>query len=157
LFLQAKQAQASVLERFLPASQYDNHGERVVRGQRLMQSASDIFLGWQRAEGLDGKSRDFYIRQLQDWKGSADVETMPYTGAMMYARICGETLARAHSRSGDRVAIAAYLGNSDTFDRSIARFAEAYADQNELDYAAFRAAGLVRSPPIRVVDGRARR
>lgn len=140
LLLQAKQAEASVLERFLPASVYDDHGERVVRGQRLMQAASDIFLGWQRVTGFDGQTRDFYLRQLRDWKGSADVETMPVSAALMYARACGETLARAHARSGDRVAIAAYLGKSDRFDRAIARFAAAYADQNELDFAAFRQA-----------------
>lgn len=137
LLLQAKEAQASVLERHLPASQYKNHGERVVRGQRLMQSASDIFLGWEEVESFDGQLRDFYIRQLQDWKGSADIETMTAPGALMYARLCGETLARAHARAGDRVAIAAYLGKSDRFDRSIARFAASYADQNEIDYAEF--------------------
>ncbi|HEY5860127.1 MAG TPA: DUF2252 domain-containing protein, partial [Actinomycetota bacterium] len=117
LLLQAKQAEASVLERFLPASEYDNHGERVVRGQRLMQAASDIFLGWHRQAGFDGVDRDFYIRQLHDWKGSADVDTMNTKVATLYARVCGETLARAHARAGDRVAIAAYLGRSDRFDR----------------------------------------
>ena len=137
LLLQAKQAEASVLERFLPASEYDNHGERVVRGQRLMQAASDIFLGWHRQAGFDGIDRDFYIRQLHDWKGSADVDTMNTTAATLYARVCGETLARAHARAGDRVAIAAYLGNSDRFDRAIAAFARDYADQNDRDYAAF--------------------
>ena len=137
LLLQAKQAEASVLERFLSPSEFDHHGERVVRGQRLMQAASDIFLGWQRVVGVDGVERDFYIRQLHDWKGSADVETMVPSGAKIYARFCGETLARAHSRSGDRVAIAAYLGHTDRFDRAIAEFAVAYADQNERDYAAF--------------------
>lgn len=137
LLLQAKQAEASVLERYLPASSYENHGERVVKGQRLMQAASDIFLGWQQAEAFDGQMRDFYIRQLQDWKGSADVETMSAATAMMYARICGETLARAHARSGDRVAIASYMGTSEVFDRAIAQFASAYADQNDIDFAAF--------------------
>ncbi|MHA7268796.1 DUF2252 domain-containing protein [Arthrobacter sp. HLT1-20] len=137
LLLQAKQAEASVLERYLPASQYQNHGERVVRGQRLMQAASDIFLGWQRVESFDGQLRDYYVRQLHDWKGSADVERMPVSAAMMYAQLCGETLARAHARTGDRVAIAAYLGTSDRFDKAVARFAVAYADQNELDFAAF--------------------
>jgi uncharacterized protein (DUF2252 family) len=140
LLLQAKQAGASVLERYLPPSVYVNHGERVVRGQRLMQAASDIFLGWQRVQTAGEQARDFYVRQLHDWKGSADIETMPVPGVMMYARVCGETLARAHARSGDRVAIASYLGSSDTFDRAIARFATAYSDQNELDYEAFRAA-----------------
>jgi len=137
LLLQAKQAEPSVLERYLSPSEFDHHGERVVRGQRLMQAASDIFLGWQRVTGVDGVERDFYIRQLHDWKGSADVETMVPSGAKIYARFCGETLARAHSRSGDRVAIAAYLGHTDRFDRAIAEFAVAYADQNERDYAAF--------------------
>lgn len=137
LLLQAKQAEASVLERFLPRSEYDNHGERVVRGQRLMQAASDIFLGWHRQAGFDGVDRDFYIRQLHDWKGAADVDAMVPSGGRVYARVCGETLARAHARSGDRVAIASYLGQSDRFDRAIADFAGAYADQNDRDYAAF--------------------
>jgi len=137
LLLQAKQAEPSVLERYLSPSEFDDHGERVVRGQRLMQAASDIFLGWQRVVGVDGVERDFYIRQLHDWKGSADVENAAPSGAKIYARFCGETLARAHSRSGDRVAIAAYLGHTDRFDRAIAEFAALYADQNERDYAAF--------------------
>ncbi len=137
LLLQAKQAEASVLERFLGPSVYDHHGERVVRGQRLMQAASDIFLGWRREPGVDGVERDFYLRQLHDWKGSADVDTMNPARARIYARLCGETLARAHARSGDRVAIAAYLGSSDRFDRAIAQFASAYADQNERDYTVF--------------------
>jgi uncharacterized protein (DUF2252 family) len=130
----------SVLERFLGASTYPHHGERVVAGQRLMQAATDIFLGWQRIKGLDGVSRDYYVRQFHDWKGSADVETLLVPGATLYARICGATLARAHARWGDRIAIASYLGKSDTFDRAIAGFSEAYADQNERDYAAFAAA-----------------
>ena len=137
LLLQAKQAEPSVLERYLSPSEFDHHGERVVRGQRLMQAASDIFLGWERVVGVDGVERDFYIRQLHDWKGSADVEVMVPSGAKIYARFCGETLARAHSRSGDRVAIAAYLGRSDRFDRAITEFAAAYGDQNDRDYAAF--------------------
>jgi uncharacterized protein (DUF2252 family) len=137
LLLQAKEAEASVLERYLPPSVYDNHGERVVRGQRLMQAASDIFLGWQRAAGFDDVPRDFYLRQLHDWKGGVDVEVMTVAGALLYARVCGETLARAHARSGDRVAIAAYLGSKDTFDRAISEFSAAYADQNERDYTAF--------------------
>ena len=137
LLLQAKQAEASVLERFLSPSEYDNHGERVVRGQRLMQAASDIFLGWHRQAGIDGIERDFYIRQLHDWKGSADVDTMKVSAAQLYARVCGETLARAHARAGDRVAIASYLGHSDRFDQAIAEFARDYANQNDLDYAAF--------------------
>jgi uncharacterized protein (DUF2252 family) len=134
LFLQAKEAQESVLERFVGKSKYPNHGQRVVAGQRLMQAASDIFLGWQRVTGLDGQTRDFYVRQLRDWKGSADVDTMPASTMSLYSRICGATLARAHARSGDRIAIAAYLGRSDAFDRAIADFAVAYADQNERDY-----------------------
>ena len=127
-----------MLERFLPPSEYDNHGERVVRGQRLMQAASDIFLGWHRQAGFDGVDRDFYIRQLHDWKGCGGRrrDWCP-SGARVYARVCGETLARAHARSGDRVAIASYLGHTDRFDQAIAEFARDYADQNERDYAAF--------------------
>jgi uncharacterized protein (DUF2252 family) len=140
LFLQVKEAQASVLERFLGQSAYSHHGERVVAGQRLMQAATDIFLGWQRIKGLDGVTRDYYVRQFQDWKGSADVDTMLAPGATLYSRLCGATLARAHARWGDRIAIAAYLGKGDAFDRAIADFSAAYADQNEQDYAAFSAA-----------------
>jgi uncharacterized protein (DUF2252 family) len=137
LFLQAKQAQASVLERFVGKSEYANHGQRVVEGQRLMQAASDIFLGWLRFKGLDGRMHDFYVRQLHDWKGSVDVEGFRVPGATLYARLCGATLARAHARLGDRVAIASYLGRGDAFDRAIADFSVAYADQNERDYEAF--------------------
>ncbi|HET9647798.1 MAG TPA: DUF2252 domain-containing protein [Microlunatus sp.] len=140
LFMQAKEAQESVLERFVGKSSYANHGQRVVAGQRLMRAASDIFLGWQRVNGMDGVVRDFYLRQLRDWKGSADVDTMAASGMAAYARLCGATLARAHARSGDRIAIAAYLGNSDTFDRAIADFSAAYAEQNERDYQALVAA-----------------
>ncbi|MET0780910.1 MAG: DUF2252 domain-containing protein [Microbacterium sp.] len=140
LFLQAKEAQKSVLERVLGPSEFDNSGERVVRGQRLMQASSDIFLGWHRVTGVDGVERDFYLRQLQDWKGSLDPEVMVPRGALLYARVCGETLARAHARSGDRVAIAAYLGQSHRFEESIADFAEAYAGQNDADYQAMMAA-----------------
>ena len=140
LFLQVKEAQASVLERFLPKSTYSHHGERVVAGQRLMQAATDIFLGWQRIKGLDGVSRDYYVRQFQDWKGSADVDSLLVPGATLYSRICGATLARAHARWGDRIAIASYLGKGDTFDQAIADFSVAYADQTERDYAAFSAA-----------------
>jgi uncharacterized protein (DUF2252 family) len=136
LFLQAKEAQESVLERFVGKSRYANHGQRVVAGQRLMQAASDIFLGWQRATGFDGQVRDFYLRQLRDWKGSADLDTMAASVMTIYARICAATLARAHARSGDRIAIASYLGNRDVFDRAIADFSRAYADQNERDYQA---------------------
>ena len=127
LFLQAKEAQESVLERFVGKSQYANSGQRVVAGQRLMQAASDIFLGWHRITGLDGQPRDFYLRQLRDWKGSADVDTMAASVMTLYARICAATLARAHARSGDRIAIASYLGNSDVFDQAIADFSSAYA------------------------------
>ena len=140
LFLQIKEAQDSVLERFLPKSTYAHHGERVVAGQRLMQAATDIFLGWQRIKGLDGVSRDYYVRQFQDWKGSADVDSLLVPGATLYSRICGATLARAHARWGDRIAIASYLGKGDAFDRAIADFSAAYADQTERDYAAFSAA-----------------
>ena len=140
LLLQAKEAQASVLERFLGPSEFDDHAERVVRGQRLMQASSDIFLGWQSVIGLDGQHRDFYIRQLQDGKGGIDPETMTVRGATLYARICGETLARAHSRSGDRVQIAGYLGRSETFEEAIADFAVAYAEQNDSDFRALQAA-----------------
>ncbi len=136
LFLQAKEAEESVLERFAGKSKYPNHGQRVVAGQRLMQAASDIFLGWQRVSGFDGQVRDYYLRQLRDWKGSADVDNMTPSLMTTYSRICGATLARAHARSGDRIAIAAYLGNSDAFDTAIADFATTYADQNERDYQA---------------------
>jgi uncharacterized protein (DUF2252 family) len=140
LFLQAKEAEASVLEPYVGASRYKNHGRRVVEGQRLMQAASDIFLGWCPAVGLDGRERDFYVRQLWDWKRSAEVERLTPRGLEIYARMCGWTLARAHARSGDRIALAAYLGGGDSFDRAIAEFSEAYADQNERDYAALVAA-----------------
>ncbi len=137
LFLQVKEAEESVLSRFVGASRHANHGQRVVAGQRLMQAASDIFLGWQRNEaGLDGRSHDFYVRQLRDWKFSLDVEAMVPTGMRLYGEMCGWTLARAHARSGDRIAIAAYLGASDTFDQAVAEFAAAYADQNQKDYEA---------------------
>jgi uncharacterized protein (DUF2252 family) len=136
LFLQAKEAQPSVLAGFVKSTGFRNQGQRVVTGQQLMQAASDIFLGWQRAAGPDGVERDFYLRQLRDGKGSAVVEEMIPEGMALYARICGQTLARAHARSGDRVAIAAYLGAKDRFDQAIADFAEAYADQNARDHAA---------------------
>ena len=130
LFLQAKEAQSSVLERHLGASPYDHHGRRVVEGQRLMQAASDIFLGWVSAEGADGEARCFYVRQLWDGKGSADLTRMSPRDLRNYAALCGEALARAHARSGDRVGIAAYLGGGEAFDQALARFAELYADQN---------------------------
>ena len=135
LFLQVKEAQASVLERFLAPSRFDNHGQRVVEGQRMTQAASDILLGWVRVDaGLDGHQRDFYIRQLWDWKQSAEIETMDATALRYYGGLCGWTLARAHARSGDSVAIAGYLGKSDRFDRALAEFSAAYADQNERDH-----------------------
>jgi uncharacterized protein (DUF2252 family) len=137
LFLQAKEAQASVLEPYTQASEFKQQGRRVVEGQRLMQAASDIFLGWVTAEGIDGKQRDFYVRQLWDGKGSAVVERMTAKTMALYAKLCGGTLARAHARSGDRIAIAAYLGKGDVFDQAICDFAEAYADQNERDYKEF--------------------
>jgi uncharacterized protein (DUF2252 family) len=135
LFLQVKEAEESVLSRFVGASRYANQGQRVVAGQRLMQAASDIFLGWQRTEaGLDGQARDFYVRQLRDWKFSVEISLLRPEGLQMYGALCGWTLARAHARSGDRIAIAAYLGASDVFDKAIAKFAVAYAEQNERDY-----------------------
>ncbi len=136
LLLQVKEAQRSALSAFAGASRYANQGQRVVAGQRLMQASSDIFLGWQRVQaGLDGLSRDFYVRQLRDWKFSLDIRAMRPRGMKTYAEVCGWTLARGHARSGDRIAIAAYLGRSDVFDQAIADFAVAYADQNERDYA----------------------
>jgi uncharacterized protein (DUF2252 family) len=135
LFLQMKEAEASVLEEYLGKSQFRNHGQRVVIGQRLMQAVSDIFLGWLHVPaGMDGQPRDFYGRQLKDWKGSAEIEQMVPPGMAVYGRLCGWTLARAHARSGDRIAIAAYLGGGDAFDRAILEFSKAYADQNERDY-----------------------
>ncbi len=134
LILQAKEAQASVMEPYLGASEFPNHGERVVRGQRISIVASDIFLSWQRSRGLDGAEHDFYVRQLWDWKGSADLSTMSESGLHAYTRACGWSLARMHARSGDRLAIAAYLGAGASFDRAIARFSAAYADQNERDH-----------------------
>lgn len=140
LVLQAKEAQASVLEPHIGASPFANHGERVVVGQRSMQTASDIFLGWLRHDGLDGISRDFYLRQMWDSKGSADPAAMVPSGMRVYGAMCGWTLARAHARTGDRVAMASYLGSSNSFDRAITRFAERYADQNEKDHQALLAA-----------------
>jgi uncharacterized protein (DUF2252 family) len=140
LFLQAKEAQPSVLEPYLGKSQFTNAGQRVVEGQRLMQAASDIMLGWIRTVGLDGVERDFYIRQLWDAKGSAIIEAMSPSVLTWYAKVCGWTLAKAHARSGDAVAIAAYLGGSSAFDRALSSFSEAYADQNERDYSALQEA-----------------
>jgi uncharacterized protein (DUF2252 family) len=135
LFLQVKEAEASVLEPYAGASRRRNHGQRVVEGQWLMQAAGDIFLGWLRADGIDGVRRDFYVRQLWDWKFSADLETMRPETMQVYGELCGWTLARAHARSGDSIAIGAYLGSGEAFDRSMTVFAGAYADQNERDYA----------------------
>jgi uncharacterized protein (DUF2252 family) len=140
LFLQAKEAQPSVLADYCGRSQYTNEGERVVAGQHLMQAISDIFLGWTRTTGADKVERDFYVRQLRDWKFSVPVEQMLPEGMTVYARLCGWTLARAHARSGDRITLAAYLGGSAKFDQAIADFAETYADQNERDYAALQTA-----------------
>jgi uncharacterized protein (DUF2252 family) len=148
LFLQVKEATASVLEAYLPKSRYRQHGQRVVQGQRMMQAASDIYLGW--TKGAD-QNRHFYWRQLRDMKASIEVETLIPRGLELYARVCGWTLARAHARSGDPVAIAAYLGNDDTFDRSIADFSKRYADQNERDYQAFLTA--IRSGRLEAHQG----
>jgi hypothetical protein len=138
--LQAKEAQASVLEPFLGKSEYRNSGQRVVTGQRLMQTASDIFLGWVRVQGVDGIERDFYVRQLRDWKFAVDIAALDRVVMTTYGSLCGWTLARAHARSGDRIAIAAYLGQTDTFDEAIAAFATAYADQTERDHQALATA-----------------
>jgi uncharacterized protein (DUF2252 family) len=141
LFLQSKEAQPSVLERFAGRSAHANQGKRVVVGQRLMQAASDIFLGWLRLRGLDGKTRDYYVRQLHDWKGrTGHMDVMRVPDLTLYARLCGATLARAHARWGDRIAIASYLGKGESFDRAIADFASAYADQTEGDYEIFASA-----------------
>ena len=152
LFLQAKEAQRSVLADYCGASRHRNEGQRVVAGQHLMQAASDIFLGWQHVDGgLDGGSRDFYVRQLRDWKYSAPIEQMVLAGLVAYAELCGWTLARAHARSGDRFAIAGYLGKSDRFERACATFAERYADRTVGDHAAL--AGAVTDGRIEAVTG----
>jgi uncharacterized protein (DUF2252 family) len=135
LVLQAKEAQRSVLEPYLGESEFENSGERVVRGQQISQAVSDVFLGWQRSKGLDGREHDFYVRQLWDWKASADLSALSLSGLHAYSRACGWSLARAHARSGDRLAMASYLGVGANFDKAIARFSAAYADQNELDHA----------------------
>jgi len=140
LFLQAKEAEASVLEEFVGKSGYASHGERVVAGQHLMQAASDIFLGYEKVEAPDGVKRDFYLRQLRDWKGSFEIEGSIPEGVTKYVSVCAQALARAHARSGDRIAIASYLGKGPTFDRALAEFAGAYADQNERDYEVLRQA-----------------
>jgi uncharacterized protein (DUF2252 family) len=148
LFLQAKEAQTSVLEPYSRKSRFSHHGRRVVEGQRLMQAASDVFLGWVTAGGIDGRRRDFYVRQLWDGKGSANVDGMSAGDLELYARLCGSTLARAHARSGDRIAIGSYLGRGTVFDESIADFAEAYAEQNERDHAMVAAAAADGVVPI---------
>jgi uncharacterized protein (DUF2252 family) len=152
LFLQVKEAERSVLEPYTAPSEYDNSGHRVVAGQRLMQSASDMFLGYKRVEAAgDGARRDFYVRQLHDWKGSANIEQMKPQGMATYARLCGWTLARAHARSGDRIAIAGYLGSGPVFDEALVPFAESYADQNERDHRAL--ADAVASGRVEAVSG----
>jgi uncharacterized protein DUF2252 len=140
LFLQAKEAQTSVVERFVPSDVEMTNGERVVVGQQVMQAVSDIFLGWSRTVGFDGVERDFYVRQLRDWKGSFDLPGTAPAGLALYGQLCGVTLARAHARSGDRFAIAGYLGQSPVFDRAIVEFADAYAERSRRDYVAFKAA-----------------
>jgi uncharacterized protein (DUF2252 family) len=151
LFLQAKEAGPSVLEKFLGPSEYENAGQRVVVGQRLMQTVSDIFLGWVRVQGFDGRTRDFYLRQLRDGKGSAQIETMVPTGMQAYGELCGWTLARAHARSGDHIAIAAYLGSGSAFEEAIREFAHTYGDQNERDHRAL--AEAIRSGRIAAESG----
>jgi uncharacterized protein (DUF2252 family) len=151
LFLQIKQAQPSVLEQYAGRSEFKKHGERVVVGQRLMQASSDILLGWLRVGADSETPRDYYVRQLKDWKGSAELEQMDPESLAAYGRMCGWTLARAHARSGDRIAIAAYLGSGDSFDQAIVAFAQAYAEQNERDYRALDAA--VRSGRIAAETG----
>jgi uncharacterized protein (DUF2252 family) len=148
LFLQVKEATTSVLENHLPKSRYERAGQRVVQGQRMMQAASDIFLGWTKGMRED---RDLYWRQLRDMKGSAVVEEMVPESLNLYARLCGRTLARAHARSGDPIALAAYLGKKDAFDQSITDFAERYADRNDRDYRAFTDA--IRSGRLPVLEG----
>jgi len=151
LFLQVKEAQASVLEPFAGASRYGHHGRRVVEGQWLMQAASDMFLGWVRATGVDGQERDFYVRQLWDWKQSAEIELMAPSGLAAYSEMCGWTLARAHARTGDRVAIGSYLGGGEVFDRSMLAFANAYADQSERDHEAL--VGALRDGTVAAETG----
>jgi uncharacterized protein (DUF2252 family) len=140
LLLQAKEAQESVLAAHTGGVRHDNEGRRVVAGQRLIQTTSDILLGWTHAVGLDGRERDFYVRQLRDWKGIARPETMDPGMLRLFARLCGASLARAHARSGDPIAIAGYLGGGDRFDRALTLFAQAYADRNDRDFEALGAA-----------------
>jgi len=151
LFLQVKEAQRSVLQPHLGRSRYANQGRRVVEGQRLMQAAGDVLLGWIRTRGIDQDERDFYVRQLWDRKLSVAIESFGAAGFERYAELCGATLARAHARTGDRVAIAAYLGNSDSFDNALARFAESYADTNESDHRAL--VGAIRSGRVAADPG----
>ena len=151
LVLQAKETERSVLEQFVGPSEFRYHGERVVSGQRLMQATNDIFLGWNRIREPDGKERDYYVRQLRDWKWSPDFTVLSAAALKVWGRLCGWTLARGHARSGDCIAISAYLGQSDSFDRAMVSFAEAYADQNEQDYAAFQKA--VKNKRFAGVDG----
>jgi uncharacterized protein (DUF2252 family) len=151
LVLQAKETERSVLEQFVGPSEFQYQGERVVSGQRLMQATSDIFLGWNRIREPDRKERDYYVRQLRDWKWSPDFTVLSVAALKVWGRLCGWTLARAHARSGDAIAIAAYLGQRDSFDRSMVSFAEAYADQNDRDYAAFQKA--VKDKRIAAVPG----
>jgi len=136
LLLQVKEASQSVLAEYAGASRYEHQGQRVVAGQRMMQAAGDIFLGWQTVQGIDGRVRDFYVRQLYDWKGIAVAEQMIPDGMLRFGELCGHSLARSHARSGDRIAIAEYLGAGDVFDQAMVQFAESYADQNERDHAA---------------------
>ncbi|MEO3972628.1 DUF2252 domain-containing protein [Streptomyces sp. CAU 1734] len=150
LILQAKEADHSVLAAYTGESEYDNQGRRVVAGQRLMQAVGDVFLGWDRVRGADGRQRDFYVRQLRDWKGIVTPQIMVPRGMRVFGELCGATLARAHARSGDRIAIAGYLGSGDVFDRALAEFAESYADQNERDHRALETAvreGRVEAAP----------
>jgi uncharacterized protein (DUF2252 family) len=151
LILQAKEAEESVLEAFVGSSEYRNHGERVVSGQRLMQAGSDIFLGWQRVQGPDGKEHDYYVRQFRDWKWTPHLSRLPVSAMKLWGRLCAGALAHGHARSGDCIALAAYLGQSDAFDHAMASFAEAYADQSESDYEVFRKA--VKSGRIAAVTG----
>ena len=152
LFLQVKEAQASVLEPYTAPTEFGHQGERVVEGQRLTQAASDVFLGWLSAIGPDSKKRDFYVRQLWDQKGSAMIELMSPRAMAIYAHVCGGILARAHARSGDRIAIAGYLGGGSRFDEAIADFANAYAEQNEADFEALRRAVAGGRIPIELED-----
>jgi hypothetical protein len=148
LVLQAKEAGASVLEKYCGASVFPNAGQRVVEGQRLVQGASDLFLGWQRTTGVDGVTRDYYLRQLRDGKASADLDHMSVRRLRVYASMCAWTLARAHARSGDRVAIASYLGKKKTFDHAVAEYADGYADRVGSQYDALCAAARREAFPV---------